>query len=37
MSFSNVNNAVSAVAALAISAIVMAYAIVPASPAGFVA
>lgn len=37
MSFSTINNAFAAVAAFAISAIVMAAAIVPASPAGFIA
>ncbi|WP_199797202.1 enoyl-CoA hydratase [Erythrobacter sp. QSSC1-22B] len=36
MSFSTINNAFAAVAALAISAIVMAAAIVPASPTGFI-
>ena len=36
MSFSTINNAFAAVAALAISAIVMATAIVPASPTGFI-
>ena len=37
MSFSTINNAFAAIAALAISAIVMAAAIVPASPTGFIA
>ncbi len=37
MTLFNVNNAFAAIAALAISAVVMATAIIPASPAGFIA
>lgn len=37
MSFSTINNAFAAVAAIAFSVIVMAAAIVPASPTGFIA
>ena len=37
MFFENANNAIAAVAAFALSAIVMAAAIVPASPAGLIA
>ena len=37
MSYANANNALAAIAAFAFSAIVMAAAIVPASPAGLIA